>query len=384
MLKVAPFQNGQCYIIKEYDCINDTNVIHYKNKQAIYDQFRAIRLWQDGKKKITVVDYNQVDEIDYQKIELFIGLVKDTIAANDDRIYEYLLNWFAYIVQKTGKKTETAVILQGLQGIGKNIYINVLSEILADYSAKKITKIDEFVGNLNSFIENTMLAVPNELKNCGEYRTSNMDSMKSIITEGSFRINEKYVPRYEAENVVNLIIETNNMFPIKIENSDRSYVICKCNPVHRGDLEYFTNLCNSFDEDFYNNLFTFQLTRDISSFNPRDIPMTDAKKDIIRASRSQVDDVIIKHFKVFQAGVTTHVAESWKPQDMKIKNYEIVNKNVCNKVKKQTNGVRQYVYQMKEVMVSIYQNLLDDEKNDNIKEQEQNHDGIEYVADKEE
>ncbi|KAA6353530.1 MAG: hypothetical protein EZS28_050943, partial [Streblomastix strix] len=55
---------------------------------------------------------------------------------------------------------------------------------------------------------------------------------------------------------------------------------------------------------------------DISSFNPRDIPMKEAKKDIIRASRSPVDDVIIKHFKVFQVGVTTPVAESWKPQDM--------------------------------------------------------------------
>ncbi|KAA6386196.1 MAG: hypothetical protein EZS28_018275, partial [Streblomastix strix] len=110
----------------------------------------------------------------------------------------------------------------------------------------------------------------------------------------------------------------------------------------------------------------------------------EAKKDIIRASRSPVDDVIIKHFKVFQVGVTTPVAESWKPQDMKLKNYEIAIKNVCNKVKKQTNGVRQYVYQMKEEMISIYQNMLDDDENEDIKEQEQINDGIEYADDKKE
>ncbi|KAA6399203.1 MAG: hypothetical protein EZS28_005273 [Streblomastix strix] len=165
------------------------------------------------------------------------------------------------------------------------------------YSAKNITDIDEFVGNFNSVIESRMIAIPNELKNSGEQKPSNMNAMKSIITEGSFRIDEKYVPKHEAENVVNLIIVTNNLFPIKIENSDRRYVGCKCNPVHRGDLEHFTNL-------------------DISSFNRRDIPMTEEKKDIIRASKSPVDDVIIKHFKVFQVGVTTPVAESWKPEPL--------------------------------------------------------------------
>ncbi|KAA6386678.1 MAG: hypothetical protein EZS28_017793 [Streblomastix strix] len=61
------------------------------------------------------------------------------------------------------------------------------------YSSKNIIETDEFVGNFNSVIENQKLAVPNQLKNCGEQRMSNMDAMKSIITEGSFRINEKYV-----------------------------------------------------------------------------------------------------------------------------------------------------------------------------------------------
>ncbi|KAA6358694.1 MAG: hypothetical protein EZS28_045779, partial [Streblomastix strix] len=216
--------------------------------------------------------YNQLDEIEYSKIEQFLGLIKDTISANDDKIYEYLLNQFTYIVQKTSKKSETAVILQGLQ---------------AGYSSKNIIEIDEIVGNFNSVIENQKLAVPNELKNCGEQKTSNMDAMKSIMTEGSFRINAKYVPRHEAENVINLIIVTYNLFPIKIENSDRH----------------------------------------ICSFNPRDIPMTEAKKDIIRASRLPVDYVIIKHFKAFLEGITIPVTELWKPTEMWLKNCEIMNKN---------------------------------------------------------
>ncbi|KAA6309026.1 MAG: hypothetical protein EZS28_056585, partial [Streblomastix strix] len=168
--------------------------------------------------------YMQLDEVDQTKIEQFLGLVKDTIASNDELIYEYLLNWFSFIVQNIGKKTETSIILQGLQGIGKNVFTNVLCELLAGYSSKNITEIDDFIGKFNIAIENKMLAIANEMKNFGESRMSNMDALKSINTESAFVINEKYVPKHEVENVVHIIIVTNNIFPLKIENSDRRYV----------------------------------------------------------------------------------------------------------------------------------------------------------------
>ncbi|KAA6404472.1 MAG: hypothetical protein EZS28_000023 [Streblomastix strix] len=220
----------------------------------------GIKFISDNQKIFSVFQgfkYTQLDEVNQTKIEQFLTLMKDTISANDERVHEYLLNLFAFIVQNVGKKTETAIILKGLQGIGK----------------------------FNTAIENKMLAIANEMKNFGDSRMTNMDELKSIITEDSFVINEKSVPKHEVENIVNVMIVTNNIYPLKIENSDRRYVVCKCHPVHRGDL------------------------KDISQFNPRDIPMTQAKKDIIRASVSPVDEVIINHFKSFRDGVTCSIVE---------------------------------------------------------------------------
>ncbi|KAA6364999.1 MAG: hypothetical protein EZS28_039474 [Streblomastix strix] len=259
VIKVVPCLNGLCFIIKEYNCIAEKNTIKYISKTAIYDQLRSIRLWQDGKKHITAIDaleqyyslfekigikfisnnpqifnvfqgfkYIQLDEVNQTKIDQFLGLVKDTIASNDELINEYLLNWFSYIVQNVGKKTETSIILQGLQGIGKNVFTNVLCELLAGYSSKNITDIDDFIGKFNTAIENKMLAIANEMKNFGESRISNMDTLKSINTESSFMINEKCISKHEVENVVNIIMVTNNVFPLKIETSDRRYVVCKC------------------------------------------------------------------------------------------------------------------------------------------------------------
>jgi hypothetical protein len=75
-------------------------------------------------------------------------------------------------------------------------------------------------------IENKILIVANEMKNCGESRMPNMDALKSIITDNSFNVGEKYVPKHDVENCINMIMVTNNLFPIKIEKSDRRYLVC--------------------------------------------------------------------------------------------------------------------------------------------------------------
>ncbi|KAA6357723.1 MAG: hypothetical protein EZS28_046750, partial [Streblomastix strix] len=127
-----------------------------ERKPNLWILTKILRLWQDGKKTITAFDAQE----QYHSL-------------------------FEKIVQNAGKKTETAIILQGLQSIGKNVFTNVLSELFAGYSSKNITDTDDFVGKFNAAIENKVLIIANEMKNFGESRMSNMDALKSIITEYS-------------------------------------------------------------------------------------------------------------------------------------------------------------------------------------------------------
>ncbi|KAA6371302.1 MAG: hypothetical protein EZS28_033170, partial [Streblomastix strix] len=106
---------------------------------------------------------------------------------------------------------------------------------------------------------------------------------------------------------------------------------------------------------------------EIESFNPRNIPMTQAKKDIIRASRSKVDDIVIDHFKLFKEGIVISQVELWKPQEMRT-----------------VNGQRKRLYKMKVELISIYENMVDkdvDEKEIEVEavEQEKQQEGNEYV-----
>ena len=85
-------------------------------------------------------------------------------------------------------------MLKGLQGVGKNRFADIISELLAGYSERNINEIEELTGNFTSIVENKMLLVLNEMKNNGEDRMVNLNSLKSKITDSTIRINDKFQP----------------------------------------------------------------------------------------------------------------------------------------------------------------------------------------------
>ena len=304
--------------------------------------------------------YKVLDNTNMSNIKMFLDLILEVICDHEKQIYEYVINWISFIVQNPGIKTEVALVLKGLQGIGKNRFTDVLSEMLSGYSAKNITDISELTGQFNSIVEGKILIVLNELKNCGEDRLANFNALKSIITDDSIRINEKLVPRRTAENVANFIFVSNNSFPVKIENGDRRYVVLACNGKHKGDYSYFQQLCNSFNEEFYDNLLTFFMKRDLSSFQIRNIPMTDAKQDLIDASKSPLDIWICEHYNDLIEGLPCDEALRSKPEEMKQRTFQLQLKDKCERKRKRINGQLTWYYILKQECKAIYSQTLDE------------------------
>lgn len=200
----------------------------------------------------------------------------------------------------------------------------------------------------------------NELKNCGEDRLANFNALKSIISDNSIRINEKLVPRRDAENVSNFIFVSNNSFPVKIENGDRRYVVLACNGKHKGDYKYFQQLCSSFDEDFYNTLLTFFMERDLSNFQVREIPMTDAKQDLIDASKSPLDIWICEYYNALVDGMNCDEALMCKPAEMKKRTFQLQLKDKCERKRKRINGNLTWYYTLKQECKDIYHQTPDE------------------------
>ena len=233
-------------------------------------------------------DFDEVEKVDMNIIDLFLKHVKEVICNNDDTADKYVNKWFAEIIQNPSCKLHTALTIIGEQGTGKNIFSDVWCKLLGTYACENISDIDHITGKFNASIENKKLVVCNELQSADTSKNLNSDKLKTIITDSTISINQKCEPLRQTENVANFIFISNNLNPVKIESRDRRYCVLKTSTKYCQDSEYFTKLTSSFTKEFYNHLFTYYKTLDLKDFNHRNIPETEAKKDIQQASKSSI------------------------------------------------------------------------------------------------
>ena len=93
---------------------------------------------------------------------------------------------------------------------------------------------------------------------------------------------------------------------------------------------------------------------DLSTFNVREIPMTEAKQNIINASKSPIDQFICDHYNELVIGMVCSDALTCKPSEMKDKNFQLSIKDKCDRKKKGPKGSQKWCYILKEECKSLY------------------------------
>ena len=304
-------------------------------------------------------DYKELDDYDEDIISPFLNHVRENIANGNEELYNYILNWISYILQNPNGRTGSCLVITGEQGTGKNTFSDVICDLMKRYSVRNLTEIGDLVGKYNSVIENNKLIVCNEMSSAQGNIQLNSNSLKSIITDSEIRVEDKFVPKRRVQNVVNLIILSNYFDPVKVEKLDRRYVVCNTNVSHANDQDYFETLRKSFTEEFYQNLFTYFMKRNLDGVNIRTLPNTEAKQALIEANQS-IYEVFIQDFipDFIDGWCTDEAYEYYKKwfvknggNEAKMVSKPTLGRNLTpfvNKTQKRINGLQKYIYTLKE------------------------------------
>lgn len=190
---------------------------------------------------------------------------------------QFLINFFAYIVQHPENRNRICLQLSSVPGLGKNMFTNSICQFLGKFAWGN-SSVDNVIGNYNGGVDTKLLIVMNEADN----KDKNTDKMKSTITEDEIPINVKFGRAYTGINHASYIIFTNHLDTKTIASNDRRFAFIRSQGVPMPKSWYAKMIDpenGKIKQNLIDNLIGYLLNVDLikNEYNPSLAPMFDKK-----------------------------------------------------------------------------------------------------------
>lgn len=197
--------------------------------------------------------------------------------------------WCAYPLQYPGTKMFTAALLWGrAHGSGKSKIFNSLGEIYgANYGLVNTTQLD---GPFNSWAYEKQLILADDLDSVSRQERNHRGGvLRTMISQETIRINQKYIPDFVIRDCVNYGITSNEPDSITIDDNDRRMFVHEVLCGRMTEEEAVEYDLWSSSESGAAALFHHLLNLDVSWFNPYAPALeTRAKRAMIGDSKGDV------------------------------------------------------------------------------------------------
>jgi hypothetical protein len=185
---------------------------------------------------------------------------------------EYFFDYCAHMVQHPEEKCNTAIVLSGTQGIGKDATLRPVKAALGAWNVKNIDP-DELFSPYKPWLQTVMLVLDEVRPSKDEYHASSMyNILKPMIATppDTLPLNNKYMALRYIVNVMRIFITTNDWMAMYIPPEDRRlFIMHSQQPQRWRDAQYFTDLFAWFAAGGEEEVARWLAQRDISKFNPK-------------------------------------------------------------------------------------------------------------------
>jgi hypothetical protein len=213
------------------------------------------------------------------------------------RIYptdaEHITRWLAHRVQRPGEKINHAIVLGGLQGIGKDTLLEPVRYAVGPWNVQEVSPT-HLLGRFNSFVKSVILRI-SEARDLGEInRFAFYDHMKvyTAAPPDVLRCDEKHLREYAVFNVCGVVLTTNHKTDgIYLPADDRRHYVA-WSDLTRSDFDerYWTDLYRWFETGGISHVAAYLAAFDLSAFNSKGPPpKTAAFWDIVDSNRAPED-----------------------------------------------------------------------------------------------
>jgi uncharacterized protein DUF5906 len=198
------------------------------------------------------------------------------LCAGRQDIFDYLIRWMAWSVQKLDQPVGVAVALLGDQGAGKGIFVRAFGSLFGEHFAH-VANGDQLTGRFNASIGKSCLVFLDEAVWAGDKKAEGV--LKALITEPSLSLEAKFRDPITVDNRLRIIIASNNEWAVPAGIGDRRWLILRVDNSYAGTNHavYFDALVAEIENGGTAAMLHDLLAMDLSGFNVRMVPRTTAK-----------------------------------------------------------------------------------------------------------
>jgi hypothetical protein len=222
---------------------------------------------------------------------------------------EQFLNWGAHIFQKPQELPHTHYLMIATEkGTGRGALCSILTRALRGFVASNIDINKTVFGDFNGRLSQKLLATVDEVREGASHnRWAKAESLKSALTSETRHINKKYGLQTVEKNCTRFLMCSNHHDALPFDNGDRRIIVVE-NPTEKRTKQYFEMLYELMQDDqFIASVQRYLMERDISAYNPFDLPpMNAAKEKALRSLESDTERAVRQFAAEWPGRFATH------------------------------------------------------------------------------
>lgn len=204
---------------------------------------------------------------------LYLAHIKDNICCGNMEHYEYMLNWMADAAQNPSVLPGVAVVLQGKQGTGKGIFATEFGSLFGKHF-KHVQSYDRLIGKFNAHLADASVIFCDEIIWGGNRKDAG--PLKTLITEKARTVEYKGKDCMQVQNFSRVIMATNEEWAIPAAAEERRFFVLEVSDAKQQNTAYFESIRKQMAAGGREALLHMLLNRDISGYDVRTAPKTEA------------------------------------------------------------------------------------------------------------
>ncbi|MEC5321753.1 DUF5906 domain-containing protein [Aurantimonas sp. A3-2-R12] len=208
---------------------------------------------------------------------LILDHIRDVLANGDRAHARYIIGWLADMVQNAGRKPGVALVFKGGKGAGKDTLAVALRRIVGKRHVAHVNRADALTQRFNAPFATAILGHVEEAFWSGAH--DKKGTLQSLITSETLPIERKGIDTVTVDSFLRLIMTTNEAWAVPASNDERRYAVFDVSDSRIRDDDYFTALYAEIEGDGPAGFLAHLLDVDLSDFNVRDVPQTEALRD---------------------------------------------------------------------------------------------------------